>query len=398
MTTISTNVSAQVHVREAHGDAECYEIVADPGTLAALERDWEALYRRAVRPYFSQSFPWCWTSWETIGKRRGRRLHCIVVRRVGRTVLIWPFVIHRFGPWRIARPLGPETTEYTSVLVEDGPEASARVAQAWNLLRATCGVDIIAFPLVHPDSILHRVLSAEPTPAYVEIDPASHIRHAEYANWDAYRLSLANDMKKGIARRRRRLKEKDELVFEPCVSAEYRGVAIDWILSQKHKWLSETKHRNPWLLTPEYRTFLTTMAERSDCSSGIIVSVLRSGDTIIAADLLRRDSVRVEDFLTAYDPAFAAYGPGQMILEDCLKWAFGQNLDFDLRIGGEAYKKQWTAERTEVFSYEFAHTLWGRFYVLVRNAQQHLRRLRSKVPQAWRKKIKAALGRGRPAH
>jgi CelD/BcsL family acetyltransferase involved in cellulose biosynthesis len=367
------------------------EIVADPSALAALKEDWNALYARAAKPYFSQSFSWCWTSWRTVSEPRGRRLHCIVARRGGRAVLIWPFVTHRLGLLTIARPLGPETTEYTSVLVEDGPETAARVEKAWTMLRQTCRADIIALPLVRAGSELHRLLAAQTIPAFIDRDPACHVSRAMHESWDQYRLSLPSDMRKGIARRRRRLQEKGELVFEPSVVGPRRAEVIDWLLAQKRTWLAETKRHNPWLLTHEYRNFLIAVATDPDSSNGLLISVLRLGDQIIAADVFRRDRNRIEDFLTAYDPAFAAFGPGQMILEECLHWSFVQGLDFDLRIGSEGYKKLWTKEHIEVFSYEFASTYRGSLYVAVRNTAQRLSRLLYRVPPEWRRRTKSLL-------
>lgn len=269
-----------------------------------------------------------------------------------------------------------------------------RIEMAWAVLRRTARADIVALPLVREGSELHRLLAIQTIPAFVDRDPASHVSRALHPSWDQYRLSLPNDMRKGITRRRRRLQEKGTLAFEPSEIESRRVAVIDWILTQRRTWLAETKRHNPWLLTPEYRNFLVATATDTDGSSGLVVSVLRLGDRIIAADIFRRDASRVEDFLTAYDPEFSAFGPGQMILEECIRWAFSQDLDFDLRIGSEGYKKLWTKEHIEVFSYEFATTFWGRSYVTARSVAQRLSRLRYNVPPEWRRKIKAALGRG----
>jgi CelD/BcsL family acetyltransferase involved in cellulose biosynthesis len=374
-------------------DADRYEVVTDLDALAALREEWNALYDRAAQPYFSQSFAWCWTSWEKVSQPRGRRLHCLVARRGGRVVLIWAFVSHRLGPWSVTRPLGPETTEYTSVLVEEGPDVGARIAQAWKALRASCATDIVMLPLVGAASTLDQCLAAETLPVFIETDPTSYVSVARYGGWAAYHRSLPNDMRRGIVRRRRRLQEQGMLSFDPAVDAAQRAAVIDWILERKREWLAEMKLHNPWLLTPTYREFLLAMAASSDARGRVVVSALRLGDRIIAADVLRADDRRVEDILTAFDPAFATYGPGQIILEECLKWALEQGRDFDFRIGSEAYKAKWTNEHDRTVSYEFGATRWGAIYILYRNAARRASNLRYLVPPAWRRRVKGMLGR-----
>lgn len=383
-------------VQTSAEESDRYEIVADPLALEALRSQWDALYQRAAQPYFSQSFPWCWTSWQIVGKPRGRCLHCLVARRNGRVVLIWPFVVHRAGPWSLARPLGPETSEYSDVLVEEGPQADARIAAAWQVLRRTCRCDIIALPLVRSTSKLHQTLSVQATPAFFETDPTSYVSRANFDTWEAYERSLGSDTRRKIARTRRRLKEKGELVFEPVVEPDQCEGVIDWILRQKQERLVETRLKNPWLHTPEYRSFLAAMASAPPAPSGrLIISVLRLDGAVIAADIARVDKTRIEGINKVFDPDFGPYGLGQMLQEDCLKWAFAQGRDFDFRLGSETYKRHWANGTCDVVSYEFANSAWGRTYVSYRNVQRRVSLLRYKIPPKWRRKIKNALGRGR---
>lgn len=376
-------------------EADLYEVVTDPRALEALKAEWDALYDRAAQPYFSQSFAWCWTAWQRVSAPRGRRLHCLIGRAGGRIVLIWPFVIHRLGLWSVARPLGPETTEYSCVLVEEGPEAASRIDRAWKVLRESLDADIILLPLVRDETELCRLLAAETTPAFTETDPTSYVSRAKYENWEAYHRSLDGDLRREVRRTRRRLAEKGELIFEPSVESTQRAAVIDWILQQKGQWLSEAKRHNPWLQAPEYRDFLVAMATTTAPTGQLLVSALRLDDRIVAATLHRVDRTRLEGLLTVFDPAFRAYGPGQIILEECLKLAFAQNHDLDFRLGAESYKNEWTDGSCDVFSYEFGISRWGAFYVLYRHTAQRISRLRYRVPPTWRRKLKAALGLGR---
>src|SRR5690242_5067675 len=84
--------------------------------LVQLETDWNALWNEANAPYVSQSFTWCVLSWKEVARKRGRQLFCVVGRNAGKVVLIWPMRISSQYGLRIISPLGPEGSEYSSVL------------------------------------------------------------------------------------------------------------------------------------------------------------------------------------------------------------------------------------------------------------------------------------------
>ena len=368
-----------------------YQIVADAHALEALKEEWRALYERAAEPYFSQSFEWCWTSWENVGKARGRGLHCVVGWQNDRAVLIWPFVTCRKSLWSMLLPLGTETTEYGSVLVEDRPDADHLVARAWETLRNTCPGDVIALPLVRTGSSLHRLLAHETMPSYVETDPTSYVSLMDHTSWEAYERSLGSDTRRKIARTRRRLRERGALVFEPVVEAAACEDVIDWVLRQKRQRLAETNRGNAWIQTPEYRNFLLAMTRQDGSSGRLIVSVLRLDGEVIAADISRVDKVRVEGVNKVFHPDFGAYGLGQMVQEDCLKWTFAQGRNFDFRLGSEPYKRHWASGWCDVISYELANSSWGSAYIAYRHTARRISRLRYLVPSTWRKRLKAML-------
>ena len=70
----------------------------------------------------------------------------------------------------------------------------------------------------------------------------------------------------------------------------------------------------------------------------------------------QRRPARVESFIGVYDEAWAAYGPGQIVTEYGLRWAFERGLDFDFRIGAEHYKYEW-ATRTSTVTTFSSHDL-----------------------------------------
>jgi CelD/BcsL family acetyltransferase involved in cellulose biosynthesis len=90
--------------------------------------------------------------------------------------------------------------------------------------------------------------------------------------------------------------------------------------------------------------------------------------------------------MPVYDPAYSKYGPGQLLMEECLRWARTQHLTYDLRIGAESYKDEWSNWSSEAFNYKIPNTIWGAVYFA--------RTPRVLVPRALRRLVKTAISRG----
>ncbi len=144
-----------------NGESDCFEAVTDVGALKLLESDWDDLCLRSSGVRFSQNFAWRLTLWEEVEGPQAKWLHCIVARRRDRAVLIWPFIVYRKEHLVVASPLGCAQSEHPDPLVEDGPEAEARIETACKTLCDTCGCDLIEFQQVQEGSRLHRFLTGK---------------------------------------------------------------------------------------------------------------------------------------------------------------------------------------------------------------------------------------------
>ena len=193
-----------------------FEVVTDIHAFKALRTDWDDLGGRSSQHRFSQSFVWCWTTWEAVEGPRGRRLHCIVGRDRSRIVLIWPFIVQRKSFPFVAAPLGCSYTEYPDPLVEDGPEADQRVETAWRTLRDTCGCDMINLRYVREGSQLHRLLVGEMgSKARIVSGVANHhVTWQEHENWESYCRGLPGKDRNENGRLRRRMEERGRVTFE----------------------------------------------------------------------------------------------------------------------------------------------------------------------------------------
>jgi len=342
--------------------ADGVQIIKSVPAFLTLEREWRGLCNRVPDHYFTQGFDWCRASWEKIAEPRGRRLHCLVVRQDRRAVLIWPLVTYRQRFWSIARPLGPETTEYTAPLVEDGPHSAQWIAEAWRIVRKTSISDVIFLPYVRADSPLHRIISREEAAVPPRIDKTSYINWDAYPDWDSYYHTLDRKERQGVSRRRRRLSELGTLTFRPMIDPHECPEVVDWMLAQKADWLRRTGRQSPWRDGDEYRRFLVALSSRTEGVPRMVISLLSLDGKFVAAALSRRDNARLEGVIIVFDPAYRQFGPGKILQEAVIRWACEQRLIFDYRIGAEAYKRHMSNGECDAISYAFANSLWGKAY------------------------------------
>ena len=367
-----------------------YEIVSDAAAMLALRREWEDLCTRSPGHYLGQTFDWARVSWETTAEPRGRRLHCLVARYDGRVGLIWPLVTFRGRRHSVAHPLGSETSEYSAVLIETCADAEQRVAAAWRVLRATCRCDLIELPNVRSDSVLGAMLSRSAGLALTFPTSAPWVSWAGIADWDTYCRGLSSARRSGLNRKLKRLQEAGDLRFEAVTEPRRCEAILNWMIEHKRAWLHKTGLHNDWLLSREYRAFLSASTAAFGPAGRRVVFTLELDGCVVAAELSSVHEARVEWFMGAHDPEYGKHSPGQLLKEHCLRWAFDRRLDYDLRIGNEPEKLIWSNREGEAASYVVAISTQGAVHVLANNlrsfAAQHVKPER-------RAAVKAALRR-----
>jgi CelD/BcsL family acetyltransferase involved in cellulose biosynthesis len=352
-----------------------FEIITDVGTFLFLKPHWDNLFHKSADYNFSQSFEWCSTSWKIGSEPQRHKLYCLVGWVDDRVIIIWPFVGQRRALWSFARPLGTETTEYSDVLVEDGPEADCWVVLALQKLRTTCRSDVITLPNVRAGSRLHRILSRE-RPMSVEVSPISSVSWDGYQEWENYYRSLHRDFRYLLRNRRRRLAERGNLTFEAVTEHGQYSPIIDWLFLHKTEWLMRTNHSSPWQDTEIYKKQLIAVAAESKGIGHVMLFVLKLEGEIIAAVLGRISQSSAETVVAAFDQTYSKYGPGQLLYEDILKWAFERRLEFDFRIGDDRYKRSWINRKSEAITFRFINSIWGAAFIAAYLCRSKLRSLR----------------------
>ena len=349
-----------------------FEIVRDEERFLSLRSDWNELSSRSADSIFSQSYQWCSVAWNCSDRPAGRQLFCLVGWLDNRVILIWPFVILRRGLWRMLRPLGSLTTEYSDLLVEDNPEADRWSALAWRTLRNSCNSDIILLPFVLCNSRLQRTISRDRAMSSWAV-LVSSVHWAGYQSWDGYYKSLRREFRYSLRNRRRRLSQNGNLSFDHVKPSQEVEATLDWLFQHKSEWLSRKGEPAPWEDASLYRQLLIRALAEKDGIGGLTLFVLKLDGKPVAAVLVRISRHRLECMIAAYDKFYSTYGPGQLLYENILQWALPQGLEVDFRLGCEGYKRYWTNRESKAITYRFTNSLWGSAFALASQSWSYLR-------------------------
>lgn len=378
-----------------------FEIITEAPRLEALRTEWDALWHRAEAPRLSQSFDWIWTGWRLCHAPRGRRLCVVTLRAAGRLVVVWPMVLWRAQGVRVAGPLGSDSTEYDTLLVEAGDEAAPYLDAAWAYAQSHVPADVLNIGFVFAGSLRAASLAAVGRARRVEQLPSPMVALRDFADWAAYWRSRKSGLRNSNGRRRRRLEElgpvASRFLTEPAEIAD----GIDIALRAKAAWMAQKGLDNHFIRRPDFRAFLVALASAPVACGALRVMVLELDGKAVAVKIGSVDGTRLEGYISTYDFRYDAYSPGSLMQIDSFIWCKEHGLDYDMRIGDEAYKADWATAQPEVTAYAIALTRRGVYGLWRREADEAVRiridRCRAAVPLAWRAKVKALLGRGKPA-
>jgi CelD/BcsL family acetyltransferase involved in cellulose biosynthesis len=339
--------------------ALAFETVTDAAQLPLLRPEWDALLARDPESIFTQSFEWCAAGMEIMDDRRGCPVHCVTARERGRLALIWPFVVTKRGRRRLARTMGP------GIFERDGPHVPGRgdngliAVQAWRHLKKRIRADFIE---------LRNILSGSPMAAAIErcsrVYTTDSCRSAivvwdDYTSWDDFLNSRSRSYLSGLRRKRRRLAEQGELSFEIASNSREFAELLRWTWQHKLEWMKRGGHDNPWIERTDFLAFLETMQRRPEGKERLVLFVMRLDGEPIATELCLIGERRLIWVIGTFDERVGKYSPGQLMQEDCLRWAFERRLVYDFGYGDEPYKLHWANRESQWITYFVPLSLVG---------------------------------------
>jgi CelD/BcsL family acetyltransferase involved in cellulose biosynthesis len=311
-----------------------------------------------------QCYSYCLNSWKNIHKPHNRKIQCAVVFENEQLVAVWPLLSNYKAVWKVVRPVGPATAEFTEPLVELDEKSDERIAKLWEVVKTKSGADIINLPFVRQPTPLAALLSNEKAIIGKEVDTFHHLYWPDkIASWDEYYNTLGNNHRKKLAQRRRSFDKLGTVTYDIITDPKLMEPHVYWILEQKREWAKHVGLRNPgyWLTSNDYANFLIDWANDVTRPETVRIDLLRLDGEVVAAFVVCVGTKWLEWIIGGYSAKYTKYSPG-MYLQYCfVRWGYEHNLEPDFGVGAEDNKKFWCYNRYgEAAIYHIANSLWGK--------------------------------------
>ena len=304
------------------------------------ERSWRDLETRGSSFVF-QSFDWCSTWFETIGRALQVEPLLAHVREPGSGAeMFLPLGVERkrFGV-RCFAFLGSRLADHTApVLVgRTGVFDREIVSDILREVASAGRCDVSDFR--HLRSAVDGQRNPLVGPGCTVAGYQTHSVRIE-GSWESFWAEKITRSHSADSRRqRRRLAELGKPRFVIATTVEQALAITDAMLAQKSRRYRETGREDP-LTSEGYREFYLRTTRRHHGCGLIHVSALMLDDRVLATHWGAVWKGRLVSLMPSFEGGeWARYSPGRLLLEHLLEWSFRAGLrEFDLTIGDEPYK------------------------------------------------------------
>ena len=366
------------------------EIIGDVEGLRRLEPAWRDLSSRV--PYWSASqlYEYTATAWEVMPKDAGCSLAVIAVWRGARLAGVWPLYVRREGLVTIATHPGlGDSGEYAGPTISDAePGKVAELA----LKEARGLADVLQVFALHSGSPLAPVIARMGGLKYSNnlLSPVVAVTACE--TFDAWLATKSGSFRAELRNDRKRMAAQGALEFVRMMGPDDGPALVDWLFEIKKEWLAARNISESWILQSQGRDLCKALISEPDGPDAearpFQAFALRLDGKIAAGCICYRSSDVLEYYMTGFDPAFRAYSPGNLLIEDLARWSLRQGLDFDFRITRDAYKMRWQGRDVAYETHIVACTPKGAPRVLRFEANRVVRKIRMALGpmiKRWRK-------------
>lgn len=378
--TLTAGLSAEVH----HG-REPYR---------ALRPEWLALLGRMDRPAIFQTpdFLDIWAD-SFAEDAAAQRLRTIVIRRADAPVLIWPLVVGRRGPVRLAWGAGAPVGQYDDVALDPRCDGEAALRAAYEALLASGNIDLLRLDRVRSDSPLQPFLASRGA-CIGETDVAPYA-DLPAAGFDAFMESVKPRVQRHQRRRARQLAEIGECRF---VVADESQTMTDWLdetIALKRRWLVDTGRLSGAFMSGRTTACLMALARGlsgPDDPARMLVARFEVGGQLaaISAGFIAGSTYHL--YIGAFHPDFARFGAGNILTERTIAWCCDNGIRrYDMLAPQARSKSDWQTGEVPVYDFVVPVTANGRRYgeVVERRLRPAVRAAFYALPQAVRSAVAA---------
>lgn len=236
--------------------------------------------------------------------------------------------------------------------------------------------DVIQLPLVTADSALASWASADEFAFNVRINEVSVAPYIPLSeDFERYIGRLDKKTRYNIRSRRKKLYEQHQFRFVICDSgAETQGLNA---LFDLHELRAEKKGISSTFEGKRIRAFHDDIIDKMRGKGWISLGLLRNETGTIAASYNFLFGNRVFSYQKGSHPAWGQYGPGSVILHDCINDAYSRGFEeYNLLQGNESYKYDWTSHvRPLLTANIFNSTIGGRLSLVGYHMKQRLKNM-----------------------
>lgn len=166
---------------------------------------------------------------------------------------------------------------------------------------------------------------------------------------DGYLAQASKTGRDNLAQARRRTAKAERELGPVRFSAQSSDpAALAWLVERKREQYAATGARDHFA-EPRHRDLLTLLLDTRGPGCAGMLSTLRMGDHLVAAHFGIRSQHVLHWWFPVYDPAFAAYAPGWIMLRELALTAPQVGLErIDLGRGDDEYKRRARTGEVEV--------------------------------------------------
>jgi CelD/BcsL family acetyltransferase involved in cellulose biosynthesis len=313
-------------------------VIEDPRAFAALEDEWEDLYRNSPLATAFQSWAWLYSWWEHYGE--GYELRLITLRNnEGLLVGIMPLMLERRRRLGKLLFIGTGQTNYQDLLAREGWEVQVSEAGR-RALEQMDGWHVADLQPLRPHGAARDLFEAWAGPRACVWQGNSPV--IDVKPWDELLMHLSKNLRSTVRRTLRRA-EADGVRCELAGADDAEQAAHRLVALSREQWGERWRETGPEHWTQRFESHLRAAARRMTVRGfGGISEFWREEEVVISNFLVfSKDSVGVY-MIGAGQQALQRYQFSSLFIWDGVNIARGRNSKyFDLGAGREPYKLRW---------------------------------------------------------
>jgi CelD/BcsL family acetyltransferase involved in cellulose biosynthesis len=314
------------------------EIIRDPDQLNELKCEWAVLAKSIhdITPF--QLPEWIFTWFHHFGSGE---LHTLVFRHDHQMVGLLPAFVHEWQGQKQMTLIGSGISDYLDPLID--PRFSSEFIEALgSYLESTLDWEVCKWQDLTGNSALLHIQSRNAFQVIGQQDTACS-KIPLCGTFEQFWSSRPRHVRRNVIRYRRHANESFIVTFEVATQA-LPELLDSFIQLHGNRW--RLKGESGMIEGNDSASFLREIAKQFEHLGILRFFVLRFNREIAAIIIAWDYGRNLYFYLSGFDPRFAEFRPGQILLYECLRYAYTQNCEScDFLRGAEPYKFDWGAQR-----------------------------------------------------